>query len=113
MSAGFAYARSRNLEHSTDRDANAMTGSVRHMMGRPVQVRAVSYSPNTRVNGFQYLVPCKKKKKKGFVDVCKTHIQLVKAFDVPSNIVSLATRSHLNFTVPLFRQTQAVSKEPV
>lgn len=51
-----------------------------------------------------------KKKKKGFVDVC---IQLVKAFDVPSNIVSLATRSHLNFTVPLFRQTLAVSKEPV
>lgn len=42
-----------------------------------------------------------------------THPASVKAFDVPSNIVSLATRSHLNFTVLLFRQIQAVSKEPV
>lgn len=63
------------------------------------------------MNRFQYLVSCLNKI--GFVDMCKTHIQLVKAFDVPSNIVSLASRSHLNFTVLLFRQTQAVSKEPV
>ncbi len=30
-----------------DRVVSAMTGSVRHMMGRPVEVRAVLHSPNT------------------------------------------------------------------
>lgn len=47
MIVGFAYARSQILERSMDRDVNAMTGSVRHMMGRPVEVRAVSDSLKT------------------------------------------------------------------
>lgn len=38
MSAGFAYAKSRNAEHSMDHVVSAMTGSVRHMMGRPVEI---------------------------------------------------------------------------
>lgn len=113
VSAGFAYARSRNPERSMDRVVSAMTGSVRHMMGRPVEVRAVSHSPNTALPLSPSLT-CEShvsisgvfwSKKRLCRRVQDTHPASIKAFDVPSNIVSLAKRSHLNFTVPLFSQT--------
>lgn len=38
MSVEYAFARSQNQERSMDRGVNAMTGSVLHMMGRPVEI---------------------------------------------------------------------------
>lgn len=62
---------------------------------------------------FQCQVSSVKNKKRFCRHVQDSHPAWVNPFDVPSNIVSLATRSHLNFTVPLFSQRQALSKEPV